>query len=62
MKLRINEVFLVALYEMQKCSAAQIRPEINAINSLFLILDSDLERKKNWKHINTTYSQTILGA
>ena len=46
MKLRINEVFLVALYEMQKCSAAQIRPEINAINSLFLILDSDLERKK----------------
>jgi hypothetical protein len=35
-----NEVFLVALYEIQKCSAAQIQPEINAINSLFLILDS----------------------
>jgi hypothetical protein len=52
MKLR-NEVFLVALYEMQMCSAAHIRPEINAIiNSLFLILDSDLERKKKVETYN----------
>jgi hypothetical protein len=41
------------LYEMQMCSAAHIRPEINAIiNSLFLILDSDLERKKKVETYN----------